>query len=169
MNQSADDFVYLLKTLSGTAAQIRQLTHAFSPYNFRKRAQIEAFSALENICHLRDLEIQAYAARIERILNEIRPALADFDGARVAAESDYNSEEPYDVLNSFSSAREQNVEKLKALSAEELEREGLLEGVGKITLRGLAERMREHDDGHLEDLRVLRNRLEMQRQTQELT
>jgi hypothetical protein len=161
MNQSAVDFVYLLETLSGTSTRIQQLIRDFSPYDFRKRNPIETFSALENICHLRDLEIQAYTPRIEQILNETGPALADFDGARVAAENDYNGEEPYDALKSFSLAREQNIQKLKGLSEEQLEREGLLEGVGKVTLRQLAEMMREHDEGHLEDLRVLRERIEL--------
>ena len=160
MNQSADDFVYLLETLSGTTERIRQYIRDFSPYDFRKRTPIEAFSALENICHLRDLEIRAYKPRIERILKETEPTLADFDGARVAAESDYNVEEPYDALKSFSLAREQNIQKLKGLSAEELDREGVLEGVGKITLRRLAELMREHDEGHLQDLRILGQRIE---------
>jgi hypothetical protein len=48
---------------------------------------------------------------------------------------------------------------LRSLSEEQLERAGTLEGVGKITLMRLAEMMREHDEGHIEELRVLRQRL----------
>jgi len=51
----------------------------------------DEFSVLENICHLRDLELQGYTPRIRRILAEADPDLADFDGARVAAESSYNN------------------------------------------------------------------------------
>lgn len=167
MNHSADDFVYLLAYLSVTNARIAELIGGLSYDDFRKRTPIEAFSALENICHLRDLEIQAYTPRIERILNETEPALADFDGASVASESDYNREEPDEALKSFSLARLQNIHTLKGLSQEQLEREGLLEGVGRITLRRLVEMMGEHDDGHLEDLRVLQQQIERQ-QTQEL-
>jgi hypothetical protein len=39
----------------------------------------------------------------------------------------------------------------------------LLEGVGRITLIELAEKMLEHDEGHIEDLRVLQQRLERRR------
>jgi hypothetical protein len=118
------------------------------------------FSVLENICHLRDLELGGYAPRIKRILGEVDPVLADFDGARVAAESNYNSEQADLALQTFARARRENVRTLRSLSEEQLKREGKLAGVGNITLKRLAEMMREHDEGHLEDLRGLRQRLE---------
>jgi hypothetical protein len=103
------------------------------------------------------------------MLDETDPALADFDGARVAAESNYNCEQPELALQTFALARKQNVQKLRSLTEERLRREGLLEGVGRITLTRLAEMMREHDEGHLEDLRVLRQRLEKLRTTAQAT
>src|SRR6185295_5591059 len=121
----------------------------------------DEFSVLENICHLRDLELQGYSPRIKRILAERDPALADFDGARVAAESSYNSEQPGVALAAFQTARRANVEKLRGLTEEQLRREGTLEGVGSVTLRRLAEMMREHDEGHLDDLRGLRRLIEV--------
>lgn len=123
----------------------------------------DEFSILENICHLRDLELQGYTPRIVRILAESDPSLADFDGARVAAESNYNNEQPGFALQAFQTARLENVEVLRALTQGQLNREGTLAGVGTITLRRLAEMMREHDEGHLEDLRVLSQRLRQAR------
>ena len=93
------------------------------------------------------------------MIEEAVPLLPDFDGARVAAESNYNGEQPERVLGAFALARAENARVLNGLTFEQLEREGSLEGVGNITLRRLAELMREHDEGHLEDLRVLRQRL----------
>jgi len=52
---------------------------------------------------------------------------------------------------------------LRTLTEGQLNREGSLAGVGKITLSRLAEMMREHDEGHLADLRSLRRRLERSR------
>ncbi len=103
------------------------------------------------------------------MLEETDPALPDFDGARVAAESNYNHDQPDLAFQAFLLTRKQNVEKLRSFTDEQLKREGMLEGVGKITLKRLAGMMREHDEGHLEDLRVLRQRLERRQQTQELT
>ena len=64
------------------------------------------------------------------------------------------------MLQAFQNARLENIKLLQALTGVELERPGTLAGVGKITLKRLAELMREHDEGHLEDLRTLRQRIE---------
>jgi hypothetical protein len=158
-----DGFLELLQFLEGTSARISEFIDGLSDSELRWRNTESEFSALENICHLRDLEQQGYATRITRMLEENDPALADFDGARVAAESNYNQEQPEFALQAFVLTRKQNVQKLRSLTEEQLRREGRLEGVGKITLKRLAEMMREHDEGHLEDLRVLRQRIEKKR------
>jgi hypothetical protein len=160
VKQSEVDFVALLQFLESTGARISKLIEGLSDSELRWRNTESEFSALENICHLRDLEMQGYMPRITRMLDEIDPALADFDGARVAAEGNYNSEQPDLTLQAFTLTRKRNIEKLMSLSDEQFRREGTLEGVGKITLQRLAEMMREHDEAHLEDLRVLRQRLE---------
>jgi hypothetical protein len=165
----ASDFVHLLQFLDDTSARISELIDGLSDSELRWRNSESEFSAVENVCHLRDLELQGYGTRITRILDETDPALADFDGARVAAESNYNGEQTDLVFQAFLLARNQNVQKLRSLTEEQLGREGRLEGVGRVTLRRLAEMMREHDEGHLEDLRVLRQGIERRQQTRELT
>jgi DinB family protein len=155
-----ENFAGLLESLQATSNTLLKLIHGLSDSELRWSSCESEFSALENVCHLRDLEIRGYTPRINRILTETEPDLADFDGARVAAESNYNNETLDLAFRAFESARKQNVEKLTALTRKQLEREGTLEGVGRITLKRLAELMREHDEGHLEDLRVLRQRLE---------
>jgi hypothetical protein len=157
------DFTELLKFLHETPNQVANSTAGLSNTEVRFQNSPDEFSALENICHLRDLELQGYTPRIRRILAEPNPALADFDGARVAAESSYNDEQPGFALQAFQTARRENVEILQALTDAQLSREGTLEGVGSVTLRRLAELMREHDEGHLEDLRVLSRRLRQAR------
>jgi DinB superfamily len=159
-----DSFPELLQFLENTSARITELMKGLSDSELRWRNSESEFSVVENACHLRDLEAQGYAPRITCMLDEIDPALADFDGARVAAESNYNCEQPELALQTFLLTRQQNVQKLRSLTEEQLRREGLLEGVGRTTLMRLAEMMREHDKGHLEDLRVLRNRIERRQQ-----
>lgn len=118
---------------------------------------------LENICHLRDIEAEGYAKRIVRILDETNPFLADIDGGRLAVERGYNHQDPDLVLPAFVAARAKNIEKLRGVDAEDLERDGTLDGVGAVTLKRLAEMMREHDEGHVEELRVLRQKLKWRR------
>jgi len=158
-NDDAVNFTALLEFLRETPNRLASFTAGLSNPELQLQNSPGEFSVLENVCHLRDLEIQGYTPRIRRILAEAEPALADFDGARMAAESDYNNEAPDVALQAFQIARLENVERLRALSEDQLEREGTLEGVGSITLRTLAEMMREHDEGHLEDLAALRRSL----------
>jgi hypothetical protein len=154
------EFQTLLDFLYATPTKLAELTAGLSAAELRLKGSDGEFSALESICHLQDLELQGYRSRIKRILDETDPPLADFDGARVAAESNYHIQQVEAALQSFASTRRENVETLRSLTEEQLRREGTLTGVGRITLKQLAEMMREHDEGHLEDLRVLRQRLE---------
>jgi hypothetical protein len=162
-NRNETDFLALLTFLDETPNQLAKSTSGLSNAELRFQNSPDQFSVLENICHLRDLELQGYTPRVRRILAEPDPALADFDGARVAAESNYNSEQLDAAMLAFQTARRENVEILQTLTDAQLSREGTLEGVGSVTLRRLAELMREHDEGHLEDLRVLSQRFRQAR------
>src|SRR6185295_19797925 len=95
------DFTTLLKFLDETPDKLKSFTAGLASAEIRWSSSPDEFSMLENICHLRDLELQGYSPRIRRILAEPDPALADFDGARVAAESSYNSEQPAVALDAF--------------------------------------------------------------------
>lgn len=158
---STIEFAVLLDLLDDTPNQLENFTAGLADAELRLQDPPGEFSALENICHLRDLELQGYTLRIRRMLSETEPVLADFDGARVAAESSYNTEDIDTALSAFQQARRENVAKLRSLTEEQLQRAGILEGVGRVTLARLAEMMREHDEGHLEDLRVLSQRLKV--------
>lgn len=117
------------------------------------------WSLLEHLCHLLDIEREGYTRRIGRILSEDRPFLEDLDGDRLYAESDYNSRDWADALRAFLGERRANLERVASLSADELERGGVFEGVGPVTLAGLLRMMREHDEDHLGRLARLCARL----------
>ena len=117
----------------------------------RKRADDE-FSAVETICHLRDIEVEAYTVRINRLLNEELPFLPDIDGARLAVERSYNSQSIQKAFDAFRLARIQNVRILRRLAPEQLKRAGTLAGVGDVTLESLLLMMRQHDEDHLQTL-----------------
>jgi hypothetical protein len=125
----------------------------------RWKDSAEEFSALESVCHLRDLEVEGYMTRISRMLDEDHPSLPDFDGTRVAAERDYNSQNLHHAIAAFRDARIANVTMLRKLSPDQLERTATLEGTGTITLAQLVAMMCEHDAGHLDDLRIIQQRL----------
>lgn len=149
----------VLQFLHETSHTIYELIDGLPDSDLRWRNSYDQFSLLENICHLRDIEAEAYAIRINRILEESNPFLPDVDGTRLATERRYNSLNADAALHSFTASRAENLRKLEGAAAGQLEREGTLEGVGKLTLGRLAEMMREHDEAHIEDLRVLRQQL----------
>jgi len=153
-----EDLDDLLKQLAATPSRIRQLIGTSSE-NLRYKPADGRFSILENVCHLRDIEIEGYSDRIKRILEEDSPELSDIDGGRLAMERDYNNQDLMPALDTFIEARSGNVAGLRNIDPKELEKVGKLEGVGQVTLERLLEMMIEHDEGHLAELQILQRSL----------
>lgn len=156
---SPEEFNELIAALSKTPKTVATLSNDVSDEDLRRRNSPEEFSVIENVCHLRDIEIEGYTGRINRILNEEAPFLPDIDGSRLALERAYNSQNLAPALQDFSAARMHNVQTLSNVSMDQLERVGTFEGVGKVTLEKLLVLMREHDEDHIRDLRTVRQRL----------
>jgi DinB superfamily len=153
-----EDLQDLIETLTQTPQTVSSLVKDLSETDLRAKMSPEEFSVIENVCHLRDIEIEGYTARISRILTESNPLLPDIDGSRLAVERKYQSQNLSAALQDFANARKQNIQTLKCLVAEQLDWEGTLEGTGSVTIRGLVLMMREHDDAHLSDLSSIRER-----------
>ena len=67
----------------------------------------EAFTPIEQICHVRDIEIDGYQVRLRRALSESNPLLATIDGFALARERAYAQDDPCTVLATFRGARVQ--------------------------------------------------------------
>ena len=147
----------IIQSLEQTPAEVSLLLDQISPHE-QMIKNADEFSALENICHLRDIELEGYTKRILRILQDDMPSLADIDGGRLAIERDYNNQSADEALEAFSAARRRNLELLAGLRPEQLEREGTLENVGVISLQKLIEMIIEHDQGHLAELQIIQRR-----------
>lgn len=157
MTQSSSDAIS--NSLANTHGEVRRLVEGLSEADTRWKPATDEFSAVENVCHLRDIELDGYTVRIKRILLEDQPFLSDINGARLAEERDYNSQELKAALDAFAKAREDNVRTIRGLSSEQLTRTGTFENSGAITLEGLIEMMREHDDAHIHELTSLKAKL----------
>lgn len=148
-----DETKELLQTLARTPKQISELLHAIPLDSIQLRPSPEEFSILESICHLRDIEVEGYTVRIQRLLAEDAPQLDDIDGARLAVERDYNRQRIEPALETFATERTKNVKLLRTINENDLERKASMQGVGEISLRALIKMMIEHDEGHLDELR----------------
>src|SRR5262245_22938731 len=106
----------LLTSLARTPVDISLLLSEIPTSSVNFRHAPDEFSVLENICHLRDIEIEGYAVRIRRILNEENPFLPDLDGSRLAIERDYNRQNLNEAVSAFATARRQNLVLLNGAS-----------------------------------------------------
>ena len=154
-----EDLQDLINALAQTPHTVASLVKDLSEPDLRIKNSPAEFSVIENVCHLRDIEIEGYTARIGRILRENNPLLPDIDGSRLAVEREYHSQNLSEALKAFAVARNQNTQTLSGLATEQFDREGTLEGVGSMTIRALLLMMRDHDADHLRELSSIRGRL----------
>ena len=138
-----------------TPSLLAQLTRGLDRASQTWKPSEAEFSVLENVCHLRDIEAEGFAVRIERLLREEGPHLPDLDGARLARERSYNSDDLGRALAGFQAARERSLSLVEGAPPNALARTGRLEAVGPITLEEILGRMEEHDWDHLHLLKGL--------------
>jgi len=115
----------------------------------------EPFTPIGQLCHVRDIEIDGYHARIQRILRESNPALASIDGERLARERGYATASATEALGAFRAARVSTLALLSGLTPSQFARTGVLEGYGPLTLRSLVHYLCSHDQQHLAGLQWL--------------
>src|ERR1700693_187672 len=75
-----------------------------------------AFSPVEQVWHLADLEREGFGCRIDRLLSEREPQLPDFDGAAIAAARHYRARCLTAGLAAFRAARQRNLDTLRAIA-----------------------------------------------------
>jgi hypothetical protein len=115
----------------------------------------EMFSVVEQVCHLRDIEIEGYHQRIWRLLNEDYPHLDSLDGYLLARERSYFQTTPTDALFTFCAARFNTIKILKGLRQEQLALRGTFAEYGPVTMLGLVHFLRSHDQQHLSSIHWL--------------
>jgi hypothetical protein len=120
----------------------------------------EHFTAIEQVCHVRDIEIDGYHVRIHRILHESNPTLASIDSERIAQERAYAESNAAHALAAFRAARTETLNVIRELSAAELARTGIFEGYGSLSLRSLIHYLCSHDQQHLAGLQWLLGKIE---------
>lgn len=124
----------------------------------------ERFTAIEQLLHVRDIEVVGYHVRFERTLREERPVLADIDSYALAAERGYGvAGDAQAALAEFRVARARTVDLLSRLHAGDLSRTATFEGYGPVTVRGLMHYLCSHDQQHLAGLQWLLGQIEASR------
>jgi hypothetical protein len=118
----------------------------------------EPFSPIEQICHVKDIEIDGYHVRIRRTLQETNPLLASIDSESLAQERAYASADSAQIFDAFVRARRETVALVAQLTSEQLARVAQFEG-NAVTLRSLVHNLCSHDQQHLAGLQWLLARI----------
>jgi hypothetical protein len=119
----------------------------------------ERLTAIEQLCHVRDIEVEGYQVRFRRTRTESNPVLPDLPGELMARERRYASADAGVVLKEFAAARAATVAETSAFSDSELSRPATFEG-RPTTLAGLVHFLCSHDCQHLSGLQWLLARIE---------
>jgi hypothetical protein len=125
----------------------------------------EPLTAIEQVCHVRDIELEGYHVRFRRTLREHNPTLDAIDTEALAKERSYATSNASEALAAFREARAQTLELISGLTPAELVRTAVFEGYGPLTLRSLVHYLCSHDQQHLAGLQWLLGKIEAQRAT----
>jgi DinB family protein len=152
MSMNRRDLESLLLTLESTPALLVRAAEALTENQASREPAGGGFSLIEHIWHMADLEREGYGVRIRRILSEDEPALADFDGERIARERDYKRLDLAEGLAQFAVARASNVRKLRTIHNSDWKRRGIQEGIGAVAMEDIPRMMAEHDRAHTSEV-----------------
>jgi hypothetical protein len=109
----------------------------------------EVLTIRQQICHLRDVEVDGYLVRIARTLAETAPFLPSVDTDSLIAARHYNETPIDDAFNEFARARKRTLALLASADSADFARTADFEGYGRVTLNGLAHFLISHDQQHL--------------------
>jgi hypothetical protein len=141
-------------------AQMREVPTIFRSVLFlsddhaiRHRPAASEWSAVEVVGHMID-KMQIWASRVERILDEERPALPGYDQDALVRDHDYLHADPEVLLEQLKQACERFATLVERIPISALQREGIHEEFGTMTLRQCIEAPLESATQHLEQLRA---------------
>ncbi len=109
----------------------------------------EHFSVRENLCHLRDIEVEGYQRRFARTRAEHEPELPSLDGYALAEERRYAATDPHQALAAFRAARAGSLALIRGFSEAELTRPARFNTYGPTNLAGLVYYLSSHDRQHV--------------------
>ncbi len=143
----------LWASLSGMHEFLQQAFGSLSVEEARTAGPAGAFSPVEQVWHLADLEAEGFGKRIRRLQSESAPVLPDFDGTKVARERHYRWLSLSAGLTAFHTARLDNIAALQSLSTEDWSRSGTQEGVGAVSLCDIPAFIFQHDLAHKAEIK----------------
>jgi hypothetical protein len=152
----------LLDVLQETPARLSEILDGLPHELVRWTPAPGKWSILQIVCHLRDMERDAYLARYRRLLAEENPTLPDIDSDALALESDYQSQDLAEAFEEWKRLRSETLALLDGasrLTEAQWARGGVHEGLGPLTMEGYLKRQAIGNDlAHFGQIRDIRSR-----------
>lgn len=146
------NFAELLQQLATMPQQVMQRLTSI-PADLRAlRPAGTAFSALEHLCHLRDLDHDAFLPRVQAMLQQQQAALYGVNGSVWAQERDYQAQDWQQAVTGFAAARQTLLAALQPCDETAQARIAVWENVRRLTLAELVADMVAHDATHLQEI-----------------
>lgn len=142
-----DRIIWNLRSLPN---ELDDLLNGVDEETLRWRPIPNKWSLKEIMCHLRDMEREAYLWRYQKILTEENPSLPNVDQDRLAVERDYVNQDAQAALAEFKKLREETIRTLDGVPVEAWLRSGSHETDGPMTIEQLVLRqIKGNDLNHL--------------------
>jgi hypothetical protein len=158
----ANDRAALLDTLKSTPARLKAALEGVPKKVVQWTPAPGKWSILEIVCHLRDMEKDAYLARYRRILAEDTPALPDIDGDVLSLERDYGSAKLSEVMRDWARLRKESLALLRTVKGDQWLRRGVHEVAGSLSMEDF---LRRHavgnDQAHLGQIDAIKARFDL--------
>jgi hypothetical protein len=141
------------------AVQIREIPAVFrmtllsDDHAIRHRPAAGQWSAIEVVGHMID-KMQIWTSRVERLMVEERPALPAYDQDALVRDHDYLRADPDVLFERLRQACERFATLIERIPLSALQRAGVHEEFGPMTLRRCIEVALESAPEHLEQLRA---------------
>jgi hypothetical protein len=142
----------VLSALRAAPVELERLIGGQSHEALARPASDGEWGVVEIVPHLDDWEV-VWQEWIHRLLDEDTPGFEPVDDSLWAIEHDYASRPVAESLAGFAEGRAETADLLESLDEETWGREAIHPQVGRLTLHQLAERMCDHDAGHIEQAR----------------
>jgi len=139
------------ENLESGPKKLAELTKKLDDRVLRRKPAPDKWSAMEVVCHLRDIE-KLWADRLVKAAFSEKPAFYMLEVDDLAVKNRYNTQDLGAALKEFARLREDNLRLLRALPAGQWQRSGIHPKRGEITIERIVEIMIGHDQSHSEQI-----------------
>jgi len=140
--------------LRGQAAAVDALTRGLTPEDWQRHPSGGGRSALEIVCHLRDVEGEVTLPRLELFRKQANPFLPAPDTAQWVVERGYSAQSGQAAVDELGRLRLRLLQELSALAPEDWSRPARHALLGPTSLAEVLSMAAEHEIVHLAALRA---------------